>query len=410
MNPRQGIYYGWIVVAAVFFITAISCGIFYSFGVFFVPVMTEFGWSRSITSGTNSVAGVAYAIIVPFVGLASDKYGYRTVTIATATMMGIGFILASTVQSVWQMYLYVGVLSGFGACAAIPLPLALVSRWFIKRQGLALGIASAGIGTGAALIPLLTAFLIAEYGWRTAFSALGLLILVTYIPLTYFVIRMPKLDYVLAYEGNGNPDNSDADADSDGDDLNLIQAIATKNFWLVFSIFALSILSLALAMTHVVPHAMDNGISAITAATLLTTLGFSSIFGRLTAGVISDRMGAKPVLFVGLTLQALMMVWISKADSLWMFFLFAAFFGVAYGGNLVMIPKLTASIFGSKSMGSVYSGISVGDGVGFTIGPVMAGYIFDVSGTYQLSFWLVAAGLLVGVLLTSQLKEQKAIG
>ena len=118
-------------------------------------------------------------------------------------------------------------------------------------------------------------------------------------------------------------------------------------------------------------------------------------------------MGAKPVLFVGLILQALMMLWISKADSLWMFFLFAVFFGVAYGGNLVMIPKLTASLFGSKSMGSVYSGISMGDGVGFTIGPVLAGYIYDVSGAYQLSFWLVAATLFMGVFLTSQLREQK---
>jgi len=270
-----------------------------------------------------------------------------------------------------------------------------------------LGISSAGIGTGAALIPLLTVFLITEFGWRTAFAVLGILIVITYIPITFFIVKIPKADYVLSYEGDDSSLNTNSSSTEVNGGMNLIQAVATRQFWFIFSIFALSILSLSLAMTHVVPHAMDTGISPVTAATLLTTVGFCSIFGRLTAGVVSDRIGAKPVLYVGLVLQGLMMLWISEADTLWMFFLFAILFGVAYGGNLVMVPKLTASIFGSQSMGSVYSGISVGDGVGFTIGPVLAGYIFDVSGTYRLSFWMTAAGLLLAVVLTILLSEKK---
>ena len=405
-SENKGVYYGWIVVAGVFIITAISCGSFYSFGVFFVPVMSEFGWSRSITAGTNSIAGVAYAISVPLIGLAAEKYGYRVITNITAGCMGIGLILAATVQSVWEMYLYVGVLSGIGACAAIPLPLSMVARWFIKRQGLALGIASAGIGTGAALIPLLTAYLIANFGWRFAFVILGALILLTYIPITFFIIRMPKPEYVYSFEGDPSLLNSDQGNTGSNGGLNLIEAIATSQFWYVFSIFAFSILSLAMAMTHVVPHAIDMGITPLTAASLLTILGFCSIIGRLTAGIFSDRIGAKPVLFIGLALQGLTMLWIAGADTLWMFYIFAVLFGVAYGGNLVMVPKLTASIFGAESMGSVYSGISVGDGIGFIIGPVLAGYIYDVSGTYSYSFWLTAFGLLLAVVFTFRLNEK----
>jgi MFS family permease len=337
--------------------------------------------------------------------MAADRYGYRWVTVTTAGLMGIGFILGSLVQTAWQMYLFIGILPGIGACAAIPLPLAIVTRWFIKRRGLALGISSAGIGTGAAIIPLLIAYLISEIGWRAAFAVLGGLILASYLPIMLFIIRIPDEDYVSAYDGEepARPVNPGMLVKQGS--LSLLQAVATKSFWLIFAVFGLCILSLALALTHIVPHALDKGLSAMTAASMLTILGFCSIFGRLAAGAVSDRTGAKPVLYTGLLLQAIMMLWVSMADTLWMFYLFAVLFGIAYGGILVMIPRLTASTFGAESMGSVYSGISVGDGVGFAIGPFLAGVLFDISGTYNLSFWLVAFGLFAAVWFTVMLKE-----
>lgn len=152
-GEKKEVYYGWIVVAGVFFMVAVSCGSFYSFGVFFVPIMEEFGWTRGVISGVLLVSGITYAVAVPLIGSIADRFGYKWISIITAGLMGLGFVLGSRVQTVWQMYLFIGFFPGIGACAAIPLPLSLITNWFVRRRGLALGIASAGIGTGAATLP-----------------------------------------------------------------------------------------------------------------------------------------------------------------------------------------------------------------------------------------------------------------
>ena len=201
MGEKKDVYFGWIVVAGVFFMVAVSCGSFYSFGVFFVPLMEEFGWARGVISGVLCVSGITYALAVPLVGSIADRFGYKWISIITAGLMGLGFMLGSRSQTVWQMYLFIGFMQGIGACAAIPLPLSLITIWFVRRQGLALGIASAGIGTGAATIPLMVTLIETQSGWRTAMFIVGIMILLIYIPIALFVIRPPKRKYVAAHEG-----------------------------------------------------------------------------------------------------------------------------------------------------------------------------------------------------------------
>ncbi|MBC8177243.1 MAG: MFS transporter [Deltaproteobacteria bacterium] len=131
-GEKKEVYYGWFVVAGVFFMVAVSCGSFYSFGVFFVPIMEEFGWARAVISGVLFVSGITYAVAVPLVGSIADRFGYKWISIITAGLMGLGFMLGSRVQAVWQMYLFIGFLQGIGACAAIPLPLSLITNWFVR--------------------------------------------------------------------------------------------------------------------------------------------------------------------------------------------------------------------------------------------------------------------------------------
>ena len=402
-GEKKEIYYGWIVVAGVFFMVAVSCGSFYSFGVFFVPIMEEFGWTRGVISGVLFVSGITYAVAVPLIGSIADRFGYKWISIVTAGLMGLGFVLGSRVQTVWQMYLFIGFLPGIGACAAIPLPLSLITNWFVRRQGLALGIASAGIGTGAATLPLMVTSIETQFGWRTAMFVVGALILLIYIPIALFVIRPPKSDYVAAHEGNPQIDTNHV-SNSHNQDSSLLQALKTSQFWSLFGIFGFCILCLGLIITHLVPYARDTGISPMSAASLLTIMGLCSIAGRLTAGVFSDRVGANRVLFCGLFLQGVMILWLSRMSSLGMFYFFAFLFGIAYGGNLVMIPRLTASIFGVKYMGAIYGSLSVADGIGFAIGPVLAGYLFDLSGSYNDAFLITAVGVFIAVALTFVLR------
>lgn len=405
-GEKKEVYYGWIVVAGVFFMVAVSCGSFYSFGVFFVPIMEEFGWTRGVISGVLFVSGITYAVAVPLIGSIADRFGYKWISIVTAGLMGLGFLLGSRVQTVWQMYLFIGFLPGIGACAAIPLPLSLITNWFVRRQGLALGIASAGIGTGAATLPLMVTSIETQFGWRTAMFVVGALILLIYIPIALIVIRLPKSDYVAAHEGNPQIDTNHI-SDSDNRDISLFQALKTSQFWSLFGIFGFCILCLGLIITHLVPYARDTGISPMGAASLLTIMGLCSIAGRLTAGFLSDRDGASRVLFCGLFLQGVMILWLSRMSSLGVFYFFAFLFGIAYGGNLVMIPRLTASIFGVKNMGAIYGGLSVADGIGFAIGPVLAGYLFDLSGSYNDAFLITAVGVFIAVTLTFVLRNKR---
>ena len=405
-GEKKEVYYGWIVVAGVFFMVAVSCGSFYSFGVFFVPIMEEFGWARGVISGVLFVSGITYAVTVPLIGSIADRFGYKWISIITAGLMGLGFVLGSRVQTVWQMYLFIGLLQGIGACAAIPLPLSLITNWFVRRQGLALGIASAGIGTGAATLPLMVTSIETQLGWRTAMFVVGVLILLIYIPIALFVMRLPESDYVAAHEGTPQDDTNHV-SDSDNLAISLSQALKTSQFWALFGIFGFCILCLGLIITHLVPYARDTGISPMSAAGLLTTMGLCSIAGRLTAGFLSDRVGANRVLFCGLFFQGVMILWLSRMSSLGVFYFFAFLFGIAYGGNLVMIPRLTASIFGVKYMGAIYGSLSVADGIGFAIGPVLAGYFFDLSGSYNDAFLITAVGVFIAVALTFVLRNKR---
>jgi predicted MFS family arabinose efflux permease len=276
----------------------------------------------------------------------------------------------------------------------------------VKRQGLALGIASAGIGTGAATLPLMATFIETQFGWRTAMFVVGALILLIYIPIAMFVIRLPENDYIAAHEGNPQIDTNLV-SDSDNRGISLFQALKTSQFWSLFGILGFCILCLGLIITHLVPYARDTGISPMSAASLLAIMGLCSIAGRLTAGFLSDRVGANRVLFCGLFLQGVMILWLSRMNSLGMFYFFAFLFGIAYGGNLVMIPRLTASIFGVKYMGAIYGGLSVADGIGFAIGPVLAGYLFDLASSYNDAFLITAVGVFIAVALTFVLRNNR---
>jgi len=412
LNPEcsdsEGIFFGWWVVGASFLINAVTIGAFYSFGVFFLPVRAEFGWSRTLLSGVALAGGLTYAATVPLAGWLADRYGFRPVTAVAAAILGLGFFLCSQVRDVWQLFLFAGIVCGLGAPIGIALPLSLVAQWFRKRQGLALGIASTGIGVGAATVPLLATGLISAFGWRVSYAFLGLLIWITCFPVALIALRDPEPDVVTAREKRQpalkDPFNSRLAETS----LSLSQALQTASFWTLFSIFGLSIFCLGLAMTHLVPYARDTGLSAVTAAGLLSALGIFSIAGRLLSGLISDRIGARPVLAAGLLVQGAMMLWLAKTDSTWGFYLFAAIIGLSYGGTVVLIPKLTSHIFGLGSMGAIFGALSVADGLGYGTGPLMAGYIFDQTGSYQISFFIVAAALAVALAATLALKEEPA--
>ena len=406
---NQGIYFGWRVVGAAFIIITVSLGSFDSYGIIFLPVATEFGWSRGLLSWVALIAGFTYAFVAPLTGWLADRFGFKQVACVMAGILGLGFLLSSQIQSIWQLYFFMGFIPGLGCPVAIALPLSLVAHWFVSRRGLAIGVASAGVGAGTAMIPLLVAFIVSNYGWRVACGCLGILIWIVCLPAALLTMRSPKI------ERNGlNETRSIAvlDSEKSGEEnrgLSVSAALRTASFWLLFWVFAVCNFGLGMVMIHLVPYAQDAGLPAIAAAGLMTTIGLCGIIGRILSGLFSDRFGSRIVLFLGIFIQSGLMLLLLKAGSLWIFYLFAVCFGLSVGGNIMHIPKLTAQIFGLNSMAAIFGALSVADGIGFGVGPLIAGYLFDATGSYDISFIIVAIGLALVAFLTLHLKEKSLL-
>ena len=393
------ISYGWVIVASAFLITFMTCGVNFSYGVFFLPIINEFGWSRGLASVVMLVAGLAYAITLPLTGILADRYGYKWVLAVSAGCLSLGLVLSSTITELWQLYIFTGLLVGLSISASFAIPVALVSLWFNKKQGLALGLATLGISLGTATIPVLISYLISTTGWRPALLWAGIAVAVICIPAT-LMMRNPPRDNAskgMALELESATVKLASDLETG---LTVSEAFRTRQFWMIFITFLLFLSSLGLVMLHLVPYAEDSGMAPVQAATLLTLIGIFGLAGRLASGVLSDRIGIKPIMLFCTALLGLNIAYIAFSHTTWAFYIFASIYGVTYSGFVTQMVRITRVTFGGKALGSVFAALMVSDGIGFGFGPWIAGNIFDATGSYQASFLAAAIGLLLAGVLT----------
>ncbi|MCX6005036.1 MAG: MFS transporter [Chloroflexi bacterium] len=407
MFKQPGIFYGWIIVIAAFMILFITSGINFSYGVFYLPIINEFGWTRGLTAGVVMVAGLIYAATLPFTGILADRYDYRWIMVVATGLLSLGLMLSSQIQNVWQLYIFSGILVGLSLSASFAIPVALVAVWFRKRQGLAVGTATVGISLGTALIPLLITYLISAGGWRLTYLIAGIVVAVICVPAA-LAMRKPGSGELTvkggSYDLNKPVDKKQVSAVESETGLTLKQALGTKEFWMLFVIFAFFLLSLGLVILHIVPYAIDSGLSPVAAAGLLTVIGVLGIAGRLVAGLVSDRIGAKPVILFCLILETVIITWIAFSRDVWTFYIFAALFGIAYPGFVTMMVRITRQLFGFKSLGAIFGMLMISDGIGTGVGPWLAGYAFDVTGSYRVPLFSVAAGLVIAAIITVIIK------
>ncbi|MCX5992582.1 MAG: MFS transporter [Chloroflexi bacterium] len=399
MTANKSLQYGWVVVGAAFIITFITCGVNFSYGVFFLPIVNEFGWSRGLASAVMLVAGLAYAVTLPFTGILADRYGYKWVLAVSAGFLSLGLILSSQIQELWQLYVFTGLLVGLSISASFAIPVALVALWFTRRQGLALGVATLGISLGTATIPLLISYLITSAGWRMTLLMAGMAVAVLCIPAT-LLMRSPPRNMPSAAAGNKESSAGQQAEPSDLDTgLTVSQALRTGQFWMLFIMFLLFLSSLGLVMLHLVPYAVDSGIDPVRAAVLLTLIGIFGIAGRLSSGVLSDKIGIKPIMLFCTVLLGLNIAFIALCSEPWAFYVFAAIYGIAYSGFVTQMVRITRKVFGGIALGAVFGALMVSDGIGFGVGPWVAGNIYDATGSYQASFLAASAGLAVAAIL-----------
>jgi len=406
-NKSPRFFYGYVEVLAPILIMAVMWGAIYSFGVFLKPLSAEFGWSTAAISGAYSLFMVLHGLLYIVAGRLNDRFGPRIVVMTCGFFMGLGYLLMSQISAIWQLYLFYGVIMGIAMSGGfVPLS-STVARWFVKRRGLMTGLAVSGIGAGTMIMPPVANWLISDFGWRTSYLTIGIIALVLIILAAQFLRRDPSQIGQLPY---GESEIVEESLNLEAKGSSLQKAIHTRQFWVLGAILFCFGFSLQTIMVHIVLHATELEISATIAATILTIIGMGSIAGRIMMGGAGDRICNKASIIVCFILMSVALFWLLAAKEIGIFYLFAIIFGFAYGGIAALQSPIVAELFGLDSHGVILGSITSVTTVGCSIGPVLAGRIFDVTGSYYLAFLICAIIAVIAIILSLLLRPTSSKG
>ena len=390
-----GISYGWLIVATMTLVMTMVYGASFSFSVFLKPLSEWFGWARTSTSGAYAVSLWTSGLLAVLMGALTDRYGPRIVLIIGGLLGGLGYLILSGTSALWHLYAGFAVIAVNTSTVWTPI-IATVSRWFSDKRVLALGIVTGGIGLGQMVMPPLVTYLIGANDWRTAYLVLAVMTWGIVIPAAIPAKHSPE-GTGLPSAGTGpedTPVNSDTSAAEQANEWSLTEAVRTPTFWLLVGLNITVATTLFMASIHIAAYATDAGITASSAALVLTVMGGANIMSKLVVGTIATRRGSKFSLFLFLALATTAFFIFAVSTELWMFFAVAALFGFGIGGAAPPLAAMVAEYFGLRSVGVIMGVIGVGWAAGCSMGTILGDYLFDARGSYVVAF-LVAGGLSV---------------
>jgi len=404
---REEFFYGYTVTAAGFAIWFIGWGTYgTSFSVFLKPLLTEFGWSRAETSLAYSLASIVQAISGIMMGWLTDRLGPRFVIMVLGSFLGICYLLCSQVTTLWQFQLSYAVMGGFGVSTlAIPV-MATVSRWFIKKRSLMIGVVQAGMGIGGFIIPPFTGWLILSHGWRFAYIVLGVINLIGILAAGFFLRRDPR-DKGQLPDGElqlSHPAAEMTQVPVEVHSQSLKEPIRRSPFWIMVGLYGIFGFCRSTLMVHVPAHVQDLGFSLADGANVLAVVIGASLFGRIGLGRVADRIGNEPVFMMSFAVMTVSLVWGILARELWMVYVFAFIFGVCWGNQAVLRYSMAAEVFGKTSLGFLIGILSFAESITSALGSYFAGYVYDVFGHYSPAFWTIAGASAGGILLVRSLR------
>ena len=381
----------WLIVLALFVVTYGISTPLAAYGVF-LPVLAEtFGWSRGAIATALSINLLLGGVAGFAIGALADRHGPRVMLVVTVALAGAAFALVSTVSALWQLYLFVGVLGGVGMSSFYLLAATTVTHWFDEHRGLALALVLVGFNLGYISAGPLAAWLIDALGWRGAYALLGsaggLVTLGAAI-----TVRLPRP--AEARELRRPPTGAPGDAPAVAPGVTLRAALADPRQWyLNASWFLLGGLALMMSV-HVVPFARDQGISLAAASLALTAYGVGSVSGRLTAGALSERLGAQTTIRIGYVLQIVALTTLLWVPSREVLMVSLALFGAGFAASDTMVTKVIPDVFGVRAIGGIMGVLTLGWRIGAALGPAVAGFVYDATGSYVVPFGLAPVAVL----------------
>ena len=412
-KESPGFYYGWVIIAVSFLTLFLAVGVRTSFGIFYIAILEDFGWGRGETAGAFSLTMFVHALFAPITGNLIDRFNPRKLFPMGAVFLTIGLLGASRIHEIWHLYLFFGVVIAIGVnLIGFGPHMAIIPRWFIRKRGLASGLALSGIGLGALIVVPLTAFFIETIGWRAAFLILAGIIFCIITPATAFFQRRSP-EEVGMHPDNPEPelgrtplshsaeDAKESDRARLSEDWTFKAAIRTHAFWWI-SLAAFSHgFMVNMLLVHQAVHIVDAGYSQLLAASILGLVGFLGSVGGILFGFISDRFGRKS----GITLGGLasfagicFILFIQDTNAPWMLFAFAVLYGMGQGSFSPIYASTMGDFFSGPSLGVIMSTLSIGYGFGGAISSYAGGYFHDQMGSYLIPFLMLLVAICIGTL------------
>ena len=359
------LFYGWVMVAVAFVTMGIGVNARTAFSLLFPPIIDEFGWERGVTAGAFSFGFLVSAVLTPTLGRIMDRAGPRLVMALGVGLMGAGLLLAPLTSEPWHLYATLGVLVGGGSvCLGYSGQSLFLPNWFVRRRGLAMGLAFAGVGVGSiTLLPWLQ-LLIESAGWRAACVAMGLLILVVLAPINLLLRKRPQDvglqpdgDAAPASDAPGRPASNVVDAAWAAVDWTLSRAIRTARFWWIAFGYSCGLYAWYAVQVHQTKYLIEIGFSPIVAAWALGLVSLVGIPGQIALGHISDRIGREWVWTassLGFVVCYLALILLRQSPSEPLLYVMIAAQGALGYGLTSIFGAIVAEIFEGKHYGSIF--------------------------------------------------------
>lgn len=386
MRDKSSLNFGWIIVGMSFVTLGLSYAIWYSFSVFFVALLKEFGWSRSIVAGSFSVFIIFHSIIGPLVGALADRFGPKKVILVGSVLLGGGLALCSSTRTWWQFYIFFGIITaaGVGATGWVP-NTTIIQAWFKEKRGLAMGIISSGVGIGILICVPLIQHLINRVGWRMTYWIMAFSFPLIIALMATLFLKRPPLSALSPYAGSEvlSPITKDelvVDKEWASRSWTIRQAMVTKQFWFLTLAFFLGNFGTQPILTHHVVFFVDQGLGTLFASYIVGMVGIVSMGGKILWGTLSDKIGREVTYTMGITCTVcgmIILIIFNFVPSAGFPYFYALFFGMGYAVTASLPPIITADFFEGKTYGRIFGTAMMINGLGAASGAWFAGFMHD---------------------------------
>ncbi len=417
--PR--IYYGWIIVGLGFFTLAFQIISRFSFGIFQVPLIEEFKWSRGLLGGAFSLSLLVYAVTAPYVGSLLERKGPRAIMPWGCVVVGLSFMGGYFISSIWHIYLLIGLFGGIGlALNGFATNTSIMPRWFLRQRGRATGIVLSGIGFGMLALSPLIERIITAYGWRAAYFLFGLFVLIIIAPTSFLLLRDRPEDVGQGRDGQpyspdestaGSAENGSAENGTDKSVRSVFHTLkGDMRFWAMMFLYFTIGFNNNTILSQLPSYLIDIEFSTAAAAFIFGMVGFLRVVGSVVGGRIGDAIGRglatavfAMVISVGLVLLLLLPL---LGGGLPLAYVFVLIYGTGLGGMSACGSAMNGDIFEGPTFGVIVGFVEICYGLGGVVGPPLAGIMFDLTGSYVIPFSIIIVVLVLSVFSSLWLHRQ----